>query len=61
MKTIKKDCKANGLTFKQCGKSKYKILTKINEDSYTWLCKSIDECKEAIFQAACLKKWAQTA
>lgn len=57
MKTIIKDCKDNGLVFRKKGRSKYQILTTINKKSYAWACASIKDCKEAIFQAGCLKKW----
>jgi hypothetical protein len=57
MKKIEKQCIENGLTLVKGGKAKYAIVTEINNKSYEWLCKSAKECKEAIFQAVCLKKW----
>lgn len=57
MKKIQQRCDSNGFTFKKVGKNAYSILADINESVYTWSCKSMKECNEAIFQAVCLKEW----
>ena len=58
MKHVEKECKAKGLIFKRCGRSRYKVMLEINDEIVAWICSSIKECNEAIFQAMCLKKWS---
>jgi len=56
-KAIKDICKRNGFAFKREGYRQYVITARISEKKHVWECSSLKECKEAIFQAECLKKW----
>lgn len=58
-KTITDSCERHGLDFKHQGRRQYVIAATINQKRHVWECSSLRECKEAIFQAQCLKKWEE--